>query len=342
MNSRRILALSLIFAFSPLQAAQAAPEAVKVYSARKESLLRPLLDGFTAETGIAVKLLAGKGPDLLRRLTLEKGNPVADVFIAPDAGDLSRAASRGLLRAMPPAANMEKVNAAYRDPANMWVGLSLRARTLVYADKRIGREALPGDYLDLADSKWRGKLCVRSSDSPYNQSMVAALMHHHGAVAVGNWIGGLVANFARAPHGGDRDQIRALAAGVCDLALVNTYYLGIMLNSADADDANLAREAVALHWLQQGAGVHVNISGMGMVAGSAATEQVAAFIGFMLSAESQRWFVERNHEYPVREDVALSETLLAWGEFKADNEAISHLEKNRAAAIQLMDRAGWR
>lgn len=339
MNINHFLALGLALALLPLQAVS---EEVKVYSARKESLLRPLLDRFTAETGITVKLLAGRSPDLLRRLALEKGNPVADVFIASDAGDLSRAAGRGLLRAVPPAANVEDVNPAYRDPANMWIGMSLRARTLVYAGGRVGRETLPGDYLGLADSEWRGRVCVRSSDSPYNQSMVAALVHHHGAAAVEGWIGGLVANFARAPQGGDRDQIRALAAGVCDLALVNTYYLGIMLNSADANDAKLAREAVALHWLQQGAGVHVNISGMGMVAGSDAAGQVAEFMGFMLSAESQRWFVEMNHEYPVREDVALSETLRAWGEFKADSEAISRLEENRSAAVQLMDRAGWR
>ena len=340
MKMRTLLLPLFVLLWLPLAASAVE---VNVYSARKGSLLRPVLDLFTAQSGIKVNLLAAKGPDLLRRLDLERASPVTDVFLATDAADLVRAANEGLLQPLPNTASIAASNSEYNDPELRWVGLSMRARALVYSKKRVDAAILPEDYLQLADEKWRGKICVRSSNSPYNQSLVAALLHHYGSSVVAAWVKDFVANFSRSPQGGDRDQIRALALGVCDLALVNTYYLGTMLHSADQSDAKLLQKAeIAVYWPQQGKGVHVNLSGAGIVAAAANREAAATLIDFLLQRQAQQWFVEHNHEYPVHAGVPLSESLLAWGHFTADTEAILHLEQNRIAAIQLMDSGGWR
>ena len=225
--------ITLLFSLAlTLQTAPA--EEVNVYSGRKEALIKPLFDRFTEETGIRVNLVTGNADALIKRLELEGERSPADLLVTVDAGRLHRAKEQGLLQAITSAQLSEVVPEIYRDPQGYWYGLSIRARVIVYSRKTIEPAQL-STYEALADPVWHNQLCVRSSSNIYNQSLVASMLAHHGREETEKWIRELVANFARDPKGGDRDQIKAVAAGQCNLALVNTYYLAGMLSS-DIDD----------------------------------------------------------------------------------------------------------
>lgn len=334
----RCLLLLLGAALSPLPAAAAE---VNLYSARQEALIRPLLDRFTEATGIQVRLVSGEADALLKRLQSEGRNSPADLFLTVDVGRLHLAKEAGVLQPVSSPLLEEAVPPGYRDPEAYWYGLSLRSRVFVYAPERVDRGEL-SSYEDLADPKWKGRLCVRSSGNIYNQSLVASLIAHDGEAAAEAWARGLVANFARPPMGGDRDQIKAVAAGQCDLALVNTYYLGGMLNSPDAAE-RAAAEQVRLFWPNQDSrGAHVNISGAGVTRSAPNRDQALRLLEFLVGEEAQRWYAEDNYEYPVREGVAVSATLAAWGEFRTDPLPLGELARHHGAALRLMDRAGWR
>ncbi|HAS50999.1 MAG TPA: Fe(3+) ABC transporter substrate-binding protein, partial [Gammaproteobacteria bacterium] len=239
-----------------------ASDEVNIYSARKEDLIKPLLDDFSQQTGIKVNLVTGKEEALLQRLQSEGINTPADVLLTSDAGRLAAAQKVGILQAVKSAALDENIPATYRDPDGYWYGLSMRARPIIYAKARVKPEQL-ATYEALADPQWQGKLCLRSSDSVYNQSLVAGMIAHHGEAKTEAWAKGLVANLARPPKGGDRDQIKAVAAGECEVTLANTYYLGGMVNSSDATDKQAAAQ-VAVFWPDaKTTGVHVNVSGAG-------------------------------------------------------------------------------
>ena len=314
---------------------------VNIYSARQEVLIKPLLDQFTAKTGIKVNLVAGNADALLQRLQNEGLNSPADVLLTVDAGNLNRAKELGLFQPVTSKALEGAVPAAYRDPTGHWFGLSMRARPIMYAKDRVKPEEL-ATYQDLADSRWKGKVCVRSSGNVYNQSMVAALIAEQGVAASEAWVRGLVANFARPPQGGDRDQIKALAAGQCDVALVNTYYLGGMMTSAQEEEKQAASK-VAVFWPnQKERGVHVNVSGAGVTRHAKNQENAVKLLEFLVSDEAQRWYAEANQEYPVRPGTAVSATLASWGAFKADDLNLALLGEHNPEAVRLMDRAGWR
>ncbi|WP_113908110.1 Fe(3+) ABC transporter substrate-binding protein [Aliidiomarina celeris] len=316
-------------------------EAVNIYSSRNEALVKPLLDEFTAETGIQVNLLTGSGDGLLTRLQNEGENSPADLFLTVDAGALHRAKSANLFQSVNSTTLANVIPAHLRDSDNEWFGLSMRARPIFYAKDRVDPAEL-GSYLDLADAKWRGRICVRSSDNIYNQSLVAAMIDHFGEEQTEAWARGLVANFARDPVGGDRDQLHAVASGQCDVAIANTYYFGGMIASGDA--ANLqTTDQLEIFWPSQDAeGVHVNVSGIGLLRHTENTENAIKLIEFLASESSQAWYAEANQEYPVRQDAALSDILQGWGDFKADQIPMSRLGENNAAAVRLMNRAGWR
>ncbi|MDG4594460.1 MAG: Fe(3+) ABC transporter substrate-binding protein [Candidatus Contendobacter sp.] len=314
---------------------------VNIYSARKEDLIKPLLDDFSKQTGVAVNLVTGKEEALLQRLQSEGVNTPADVLLTSDAGRLSAAQKAGVLQAVQSKALMTQVPASYRDPAGYWYGLSVRARPVIYARDRVK----PGDlstYEALADPKWKGRLCVRSSDSVYNQSLVAGMIAHHGEAKAEVWAKGLVANFARPPKGGDRDQIKVVAAGECDLTLANTYYLGGMVTSQDEAEKQAAAK-VAVFWPDaKTTGVHVNVSGAGVTAHARNRDNAVRLLEFLVSDSAQRWYAETNNEYPVNPAIPPSATLKAWGEFKADTLNVAKLGELNAAAVQVMDRAGWK
>lgn len=314
---------------------------VNIYSARKEALIKPLLQRFTETTGTRVNLVTGDADALIKRLEIEGKNSPADVLLTVDAARLYRAKTRGLFQKIPSEMVSARVPARYRDEEGYWTGLSLRARVIAYATDRVSPDQLT-TYEDLADPKWRGRICVRSSSNIYNQSLVAGLVAHLGIEKTGTWAQGLVENLARAPRGGDRDQIKAVAAGQCDLALVNTYYIGGMLTSSIESEREAAAK-VGVFWPnQQGRGTHINISGIGITAASKNTDQAKRLIEFLLSDEAQHWYAETNFEYPVVAGIRPGETLQQWGDFKADELPMNRLGEFNSEALRIMDRAGWK
>ncbi|MDG4867446.1 Fe(3+) ABC transporter substrate-binding protein [Guyparkeria sp. 1SP6A2] len=320
-------------------AADQSTSTINVYSARKEDLIAPLLDRFTEESGIEVKLLTAKAGALLSRLENEGRNTPADMLITVDAGNLHRAKAAGVLQTVDSEVLESNIPANLRDPDNQWFGLSQRARVIFAHEDRVEEGAI-SSYADLADPKFKGRICIRSSDNIYNQSLVASLIAAHGEEWTQEWAEGLVANMARKPQGGDRDQIRAVAAGECDIAVANTYYYGAMQNGSDTD--RQAAEAVRLVWPNQdGRGAHVNVSGAGMVAASDKAQAVTQLLEFLTTEASQEWYAQVNNEFPVRPGVPASDTLAQWGDFKADDLNLGRLGELNPQAVRLMDRAGW-
>lgn len=331
-----ILFLLFLALTQPVLAAE-----VNLYSARQEALIKPLLDRFTEQTGIRVNLVSAKDDTLIKRLESEGRNSPADLLITADAGRLHRARELGLLAPLQSEILAARIPASYRDPEGHWFGLSLRARPILYVRDRVDPAGL-SSYADLANPRWKGRICIRSSDNIYNQSLVASRIARYGEHATEAWARGLVANFARPPRGGDRDQIKAAAAGQCDIAIANTYYLAAMLNDSQASERASA-ERLAVFWPdQEGDGVHVNVSGIGLTTAARNREQAVKLMEFMVSEEAQRWYADTNQEYPVAEGIEASETLQAWGPFKADDLNLSELGRYNADALRLMDRVGWR
>lgn len=321
--------------------AGAVAETLNIYSARQEALIKPLLDRFSDETGVEVNLVTGSGDALITRLTTEGRNSPADVLLTSDAGRLYRARQAGVLQPVSSDTLTAAIPANLRSPDNLWYGLSVRARVLIIAPDRVSTDELQ-DYEDLADPQWKGRICVRSSGNIYNQSLVAGMLAQKGSAETQAWLDGFVRNFARPPQGGDRDQIKAVAAGQCDVALVNSYYFGAMLQSG-SDEERRAAEQVELLWPNQSnRGAHVNISGAGVTRASEQPDLARQLIEFLVREDSQRWYAETNNEYPVRDSVSPSRLLQSWGEFKADALNVSELGRLNAQAVMAMDRANWK
>ncbi|KUJ72558.1 Fe(3+) ABC transporter substrate-binding protein [Thiomicrospira sp. WB1] len=339
--SRMITGCLAVALALPLNVATASAEEVNVYSARKEQLIKPLLDEFSRETGIEVNLITSKADALLKRLETEGESSPADVLVTTDAGRLHRAKEAGVLQPAMTEALQSKLPVNLQDKDNYWVGLTTRARVIVYAKDRVNPAEL-STYEALADDKWRNRICIRSSNNIYNQSLVASMIAHRGADATEEWAKGLVKNMARKPAGGDRDQIKAVAAGQCDVAVVNTYYLGKMIHSPDAAQQDAA-DQVAIFWPNQSdRGTHVNVSGIAVTKAADNKDNALKLIEFMLSKNAQKWYAEVNHEYPVVEGVAWSDTLKDWGQFESDALNLSRLGELNTQALRIMDRAGWR
>lgn len=312
---------------------------VNVYSARKEALIKPLLDDFSEKTGITVNLVTGKADALLKRLELEGQNSPADILITTDAGRLYRAQEAQVLQAAIDPKIAQGVPANLKDKDGYWLGLTTRSRFIVYAKDRVKPSEL-STYQALSDPKWKNRICVRSSNNIYNQSLVASMIANDGEAATEQWAKGFVANFARKPNGGDRDQIKAVAAGQCDIALVNTYYLGQMLKD---NKQKAIAEQVNVFWPNQNqGGAHINISGVGITQSAKNVAAANQLIAFLLSKEAQTWYAEVNNEYPVIADAPWSQTLKNWGTFKGDDLNLEQLGKLNAQAVKIMDRAGWR
>ncbi len=320
-----------------------AAEEVNVYSARKENLIKPLLDKFSQSTGVKVNLITAKANALIKRLSTEGKNTPADVLITVDAGRLYAADEAGLLQSVESSTLEKLIPAHIRHPNNHWFGLSLRSRVIVYSKDRVKPSEL-STYEDLADPKWKGRICIRSSGNIYNQSLLASIIAHNGKEKAEAWAKAVVNNMARSPKGNDRGQVKAVAAGECDLAIVNTYYIGKM-QTAKADDGQ--KEAVAKTAIfypnQNGRGAHMNVSGAGVVTHSKNKTNAIKLIEFLLNKESQKWYADKNFEYPVREDVGSSELVKSWGfPFKQDTLEINALGIHNSEAVRMFDRAGWK
>lgn len=330
-----------IFASSLCIATEVVAAEVNVYSARKEALIKPLLQRFEEDTGIRVNLITGKADTLLQRLISEGKNSPADVLITVDVGRLYRARQAQVLQPIRSTILEAAVPERYRSAQGYWFGLSLRTRTLVYAADRVAPQQL-STYEALANPDWRQKICIRSSSNVYNQSLVASLIKHLGTEKTLAWATALVKNFARSPQGGDRDQIKAVAAGQCDVAVVNSYYLGKMLTSKTTSERQAA-EQVKIFWPNQDdRGAHVNISGAGVTASSKNKESAITLLEFLVSDGAQKWYAETNMEYPVKRGIPPSEILKSWGEFKADTLSLHRLGELNAQAVMIMDQAKWK
>ena len=321
-------------------AGQAFGSEVNVYSSRKDALIAPLLIRFSQQTGIDVNLITGKADALLSRIIAEGEATPADIFITVDAGRLHRAKEAGVLRTIDNPILNSKIPSHLRDIDGKWFGLTFRARPIFYAKGRVSPSDL-STYEALAETKWRQRVCVRSSASIYNQSLVASMIEANGEKKTLDWAKGLVENLARKPTGGDTDQLRATAAGQCDVAIANTYYFGRLLDSPKEDNRVLASKLGVFWPNQSGRGTHVNVSGVGVTLHSKNSNEAIELIKFMISTESQTYYAEINHEYPVIAGTPLSETISSLGDFKSDVLNLSTLGANNTAAVKLMDRAGW-
>lgn len=314
---------------------------VNVYSHRHYEADRELFRRFTEQTGIEVNVVTASADELITRLENEGEASPADVLITVDAGRLHRAKVRDLLQPVTSETLEAAVPEHLRDRDGTWWGLTRRARIVVYAPDRVDPDEL-SDYLDLADENWEGRLLIRSSGNVYNQSLLASILAHHGADAATEWAEGVVRNMARPPSGGDTDQVKAVAAGVGDVAVVNSYYVARLADSEAPDDRRVA-DAVAVHFPdEEGPGTHVNVSGAGVTRHAANREEAIALLEFLVGEEAQALFASANHEYPVRPGVAWSPVLESWGRFRADTLDLTVLGERNEAAVRIFDRAGWR
>ena len=314
---------------------------VNIYSAREETLIKPILDMFSKQTGIKVNLVTAKADALIERLQREGQDSLADVLLTTDVARLHRAKQAGLLQSIESEKLLEIVPPAYRDSDKQWFGLSVRARIIAAVEGKLSSQENPIRYESLADERWREHICIRSSTNVYNQSLVASMIYANGADATYDWAQALVANFARPPVGGDRDQILAAAGGLCDIAVINTYYLAYMLNSSDPVQSNAANKMQVIWPNQEGRGTHVNISGAGVTRVAKNKKDAIQLLEFLVDEEAQHWYSHANYEYPIRDDVQIGKILDSWGAFKVDTIELDKLGKLNAEAVKLMDRAGW-
>jgi len=335
---RSCIACALASAF--LASAQAQEKVVNLYSARHYQTDEALYSSFTRQTGITVKRIEGKEDELLERIRNEGANSPADVLLTVDAARLAVAHEMGLL------APVRSKLLEARIPAHLrtddWFAFSLRARVIVYAKGAVDPQEVK-NYGDLANPRLRGKLCSRSGSHPYNLSLLASIIAHQGEAKAEEWARGVVANFARAPKGGDTDQIRAVAAGECGVALANTYYLARLMRSDKPEDRK-TMERIGVVWPdQKGSGTHVNVSGGGMLKTAPHKEAALKFLEYLASDEAQRHFADGNNEWPVVAGVKLGNPALEeLGTFKADKLPVGSLATYRAKAQLIFDRSGYR
>lgn len=339
-TSFRLLACLCLLALPALVNAQ--PEdVVNVYSARHYDSDSELFERFGEQTGIEVNVIEAGADELIERIRSEGANSPADVIITVDAGRLWRAEDADLLASVDSPALEEAIPENLRHPEGKWFGLTRRVRAIVYNTEVVEPGEL-SSYEDLASEKWRGRVCIRSSSNVYNQSLVASLIEANGAEATEEWAEGLVDNFARNPQGGDTDQIRAVAAGECDVAVVNHYYLARLVASDDPRDRQVAEQVEIFFPNQDGRGAHVNISGAAVVEGAPHRENAIRFIEFLTTPEAQEVFARGNNEFPVVPGVSASDVAQGFGEFETDSVNVAVYGENNPEAVRVMDRAGWR
>jgi iron(III) transport system substrate-binding protein len=314
---------------------------VNVYSHRHYDTDEALFQRFSELSGIRVRVVSASADELIARLEREGPASPADVLITVDAGRLHRAKERGLLQPIESQTLNAAVPAHLRDRDGYWFGLTQRIRILAYARDRVDPDSLT-TYEELAEPEWEGRIVARTSENIYNVSHMASLVAALGPEAAEEWARGVVANFARSPQGNDTDQIRDVAAGVGDVALVNSYYVGRLLGSDDPEARELGRQVGIIFPNQEDRGAHVNVSGIGVTAHAPNREHAIALMEFLAGEEAQRAFAEANFEYPVRDGTPWAPELQAWGEFRSDTLELARLGELNNEAVQIFDRAGWR
>ncbi|MEG0258422.1 MAG: Fe(3+) ABC transporter substrate-binding protein [Lysinibacillus sp.] len=314
---------------------------VNVYTSRHYETDQDLYKQFEEKTGIKVNVVEGKGDELMERLSMEGKETEADVYITADAGSLSQAKDRELLQAVESDVIAKNIPEKLRDVDNQWFGLTKRARVIIYAKDRVKPEEL-STYEALTEPEWKGRLVVRSSENMYNMSLLASFIEVMGTEKAKEWASGITGNMARNPEGGDRDQAKAVAAGEADVAIMNTYYLGVMANGEDEEERKVAENVGVFFPNQETTGTHINISGAGVTKHAKNKENAIKFIEFLSSEEAQGQFAKANFEYPVNKNVETAELLKSWGDFKEQDVNLSVLGENQQEAIRIFNEVGWK
>ena len=337
--------LILIFTLTPISSfshsgESHADEEINIYSGRKGKLIEPMLEKFQKKTGIKVNLITAKSDALIKRIESEGESSPADLFITVDVGRLDRAKKMGLLQKVDSFSIINKLPQYYIDKDREWIGISKRIRTLVISKNMKDRSELK-NFEDLAKKQWAGRICVRSSNNIYNQSLVASIIATHGEEKAESIIQKIVDNFARKPSGNDRAQISAVAKGECDIAIVNHYYYILMLNSKEPEKKKAANETEVIFLNQDNRGAHVNISGVGIPKYAKNYENAKKLIVFMLDIDAQEWYAKTNNEFPVIEGAKVNQLLSSWGKINLDESTLNKLGDLNPNAVKLMDRVGW-
>ena len=330
----------LLFLITVSSLASVGAQELNVYSARHYDSDDELFALFTEETGITINKIESDAGELIERIRSEGDSSPADVLITVDASNLWRADEAGLLAPTESEVLSAAIPENLRHPEGKWYGLATRARAIIYNKDAVDPAEL-STYEALADEAWAGRVCIRSSSNVYNQSLLASLIAEDGPEAAEAWAAGVVANFARAPQGGDTDQIKAVAAGECDLAVANHYYLARLIASEDPADTDVANAVGIFFPNQDVRGTHVNISGAGVVTGAPNAENALRFIEFLASPEAQRIFADQNNEYPVIGGLEPSEQTRSFGDFKTDSVSVASYGEHNAEAVRIFDRVGW-
>lgn len=332
---KKIITLSLTALLVAAWTVSAFASEVVVYSARKEHLIKPLFEAYTAKTGVEVKYITGKAGALLERIKAEGSNTSADLFITVDAGNLWHAAEEGVLQPLDSKTLISNIPAHLRDPQSRWVGLSVRARTIVYNKDKVNPAEL-STYEALGDDEWKGRLLLRTSKKVYNQSLVASMIAEKGEVETEKIVKSWVSNLPVAPFSSDTKALEAVVAGVGDVAVVNTYYFGRLLKKNP-------ELPLSIYWPNQKTnGVHMNVSGAGVTKHAKNKAEAVKLLEWLSSAEAQGKFASLNQEFPANESVESDPIVASWGEFKGNPMNVAKYGEYQAAAIKLMDRAGYK
>jgi iron(III) transport system substrate-binding protein len=314
---------------------------LNLYSSRHYQTDEALYANFTKKTGIKVNRIEANEDALLERLRNEGARSPADVLVTVDAGRLWRAEQMGLFQPVKSAVLEERIPGELRHPDGLWFAFSVRARPVFYLKGSVDPKQIR-DYEDLADPKWKGKVCIRSSSNMYNLSLMSSMIAGIGPVKAEEWARGVVANFARSPKGGDTDQLKAVAAGECQVAVANTYYYVRLMKSGRPDERAVAERVGVIFPNQSGRGTHVNVSGAGVMKHAPNRDSAVKFLEYLASDEAQAYFANGNNEYPAVGKLHGNRELASLGEFRKDSLNVSLLGKNQAAAQQIYDRAGWK
>ena len=313
---------------------------INIYSHRHYDSDKILYKAFTEETGIKINVVKGGADQLIQRLISEGNSSPADILMTVDAGRLERAKKVGILQPASSEVLEKNVPIEMRDPEGYWYGLTVRARVIVYSKDRVKLDDL-STYEDLTNSKWKGRIVARSSSNIYNQSLLASIIAAKGKNKALEWAKEVRKNMARSPRGSDRDQARAVSAGLADVAIMNTYYIGILANSSDSSDREVAKNVGVFFPNQKDRGTHINVSGAGITASSKNKKDAIKFLEFLTMKRAQQVFGNVNYEYPLKIENNQSSLLKSWGSFKADKLNLSILGEKNSDAVKLFDRAGW-
>lgn len=323
--------------FASTTASHAADE-VNIYSYREPGLIQPLMEAFTKKTGIKTNVVFAKD-GLTERIKAEGTNSPADILLAVDIGLLSQAKDEGIAQPIKSAEVDAKIPTAYRDQDGAWVGLSQRARVVFASKERVKQDSIT--YAELADPKWKGKICMRSGQHTYNVGLLASIIAHEGVEKATKWAEAVKNNLARKPAGGDRDQVKSIHAGECDIAVGNTYYMAAMETSDKPEQREWANSVKLLFPDAAGRGTHVNISGVVLAKNAPHKEQAMQLIAFLASDDGQRIYAEQVNEYPLDANVKISDRVKAWGTMKPDALPLGEIAKHRKQASEIMDKVGF-